>query len=64
MGASQSDSSPPSTEPTPRKTVSRHVATFKKLYEELSAPDETGEPADRDLFKVRVLIQFITLYIN
>ena len=57
MGTSQSSSSSgtqlPDAQPTPRKTVSRHVATFKKLYQELSAPDETGEPADRDLFRVR-----------
>ena len=57
MGTSQSTSSSgtqlPDAQPTPRKTVSRHVATFKKLYQELSAPDETGEQADRDLFRVR-----------
>ena len=34
------------------------MATFKKLYEELSAPDETGEPADRDLFRVRKVTVF------
>ena len=51
MGASQSGEEE-SAKPTVKKTVSRHVATFKKLYDDLSNPDELGEPANNDLFRV------------
>ena len=53
MGQSGSSSAVVSELPTPRGTVSRHVATFKKLYAELSSPEETGEPPNDDLFRVR-----------
>ena len=53
MGQSGSSSAAVSEIPAPRRIVSRHVATFKKLYGELSSPEETGEPANDDLFRVR-----------
>ena len=55
MGQSGSSSAAVSVVPAAGRTVSRYVATFKKLYRELIGPDETGEPANDDLFRVRAL---------
>ena len=54
MGQSGSSSAAVDEIPTPRKTVSRYVATFRKLHGELSCPDETGDPASDDLLRVRL----------
>ena len=64
MGQSGSSSAAVSEVPTTRKTVSRHVATFKKLYGELNRPEETGESANDDLFRVRPTNATTSLFIT
>ena len=39
------------------KTVSRHVATFRKLYRELTAQDPARETANDDMFRVNSLVK-------
>ena len=52
MGTSQSSTQPSPEEVAQRRERSRHVMTFKRLYGELNAPDHSGQPATRDIFKV------------
>ena len=54
MGTSQSAKpSSPTDDEGERKATSRHVAVFRRLYDELSSSDDTGRPASEDVFRVR-----------
>ena len=54
MGATQSASMKPRapSDEGQREATSRHAEVFRRLYDELSCPDDAGKPATEDVFKV------------